>query len=44
MTLSSKSFNWRHKMSIYKLKLGFLGFFNDLWMFSRVYEPAHIKA
>jgi len=30
-------------MSIYKLKLGFLKHFNDLWMFSRIYEPVHIK-
>ena len=26
MALSSKGFNWRHKMSIYMLKLGFLDF------------------
>ena len=31
-------------MSIYKLKLGFVRLFNDPWIFSRVYEPAHIKA
>ena len=30
ITLSSKGFDWRHKMSIYKLKLGFLEIFNDL--------------
>ena len=31
-------------MSIYKLKLGFSYFFNDLWMFSSAHGPAHIKA
>ena len=31
-------------MSICKLKLGFLDFFNDLSMFSSTHGPAHIKA
>jgi len=30
-------------MSIYMLKLGFLGIFNGLWTFPRVWGPAHIK-
>ena len=31
-------------MSIYKLKLGFSRLFDGLWMYPRVYGPAHIKA
>ena len=42
--LSIQGFDWRHKMSIYKLKLGFSRLFDGLWMYPRVYGPAHIKA
>ena len=33
ITLSTSGFNWRHKMSIYKLKLGFLPFWGFLIVF-----------
>ena len=42
ITLSSQGFDWRHKVSIYKLKLG-SELFNGVWTFPRVYGPANIK-
>ena len=43
ITLSNQGFDWRYKMSIYKLKLGFCKLFNGLWTFPRVQGLAHIK-